>query len=278
LGCHLRFLLEQEGAAFVATDAEVDITDKDGLFRFAAPHRLSVIFNCAAFTDVRACEVRTEEAFQVNAEGVRNLAQVAAWKGARLVHVSTDYVFDGTADAPYPENAPTAPLNAYGQSKLAGERYLRAAHCPWTLVRTSWLFGKGGRNFVTSVLERLREKGVIQVVSDQYGSPTYAGDLACALLSLAQAAPGIYHVANFGVTSWFGFACRIAELGVQLGLVPEGARVEPIRSKDLNDPVTRPAYSALDTRKAAQVLGWSPRPWEKALREFLEELREAPVG
>jgi len=278
LGCEVRSFLERQEVPFLATDREVDITDLESLFAFISPRRISVIINCAAFTDVRACEVETELAFQVNAEGVRNLSKVAAWKGARLVHISTDYVFNGRAREPYREDAATDPINAYGQSKLAGERYLRASSCPWVLVRTSWLFGRGGRNFVTTVLDRLRAQGVIRVVDDQYGSPTYAPDLAQAIFGLSRAQTGIYHVTNEGVTTWFEFACEIARLGSELGLLPRDVRVEPISSADLRDPVARPSYSALDTSRAKAALGRGLRPWREALSEFLSQLRKAPVG
>ncbi len=256
----------------LATDAEVDITDIRALEAFARPHRIAAIINCAAFTDVRACETQEARALRVNADAVGNLAKIAEAKDALLVHVSTDFVFDGAARAPYGEDAATAPINAYGRTKLAGEERLRASRCAWSIVRTSWLYGERGPNFIFTVLRVLAEKGEISVVTDAHGTPCYTGDLADALLAVTAAPPGVYHFANAGVTSRHAFASEAARLAADRTMLPREARVLPIVSADWRDGVTRPAYSALATDKIARVMGRPPRPWQDALAEFVDGL------
>jgi dTDP-4-dehydrorhamnose reductase len=275
LGGYVRRHLDRNGVRFVGTDREVDITDQRALNDFAGGRQFTAIVNCAGFTDVRACETHEEEAFRANATAVRHLAAVAANRGARLVHVSTDYVFDGAAAAPYPEEALPNPLNAYGRSKLAGERHLMTSGCRWTIVRTSWLFGEGGYNFVNAVLDRLAERGSMRVVDDQFGRPTYAADLAAAILDLTEAAPGLYHFANAGVTSWFTYATEIVRIAVEREFFEKRPELVPVSSAAFRDPVVRPAYSALATEKITRALGREPRPWPEALRDFmLHELNQ----
>lgn len=278
LGGYVRGLLERLGFRFVATDREVDIADREALAAFAGDRPIKLIINCAGFTNVRACETAEKEAFRANADGVRELARVAAAKGARLIHLSTDYVFDGAAGRPYAEGDPPNPLNAYGRSKLAGEQYLAASQSKWTIVRTSWLYGAGGYNFVSTVLSRLSANGSMRVVDDQFGTPTYAADLAEAILELAEAEPGIYHFANSGTTSWFEFAEEIARFASELGLFEARPRIEAVSSAEYKDSVVRPPFSALATEKAAVALGRPPRPWQEALRDFMVESLKELVG
>jgi dTDP-4-dehydrorhamnose reductase len=272
LGSAVYQLLEASGIPFVDSNSEVDITDRAALADFTKGLSISAIINCAAYTAVRDCERNVEHAFNVNAEGVRHLAEIAEAKDAHLVHVSTDYVFDGTSRTPYREDSPTNPLNVYGASKLKGEDYVRAAACRWTVVRTSWLFGDTGENFVSTILSRLRDHGTIRVVDDQLGNPTYAGDLAQALLALARSAPGMYHVTNHGIVSWFGFAQEVVQQASELGYFDAPAFVVPVSSRDYSDVVARPPFSALSGEKAAAVLGARPRPWQAALSDFMAQV------
>jgi dTDP-4-dehydrorhamnose reductase len=269
LGSAVLQLLEQGGEDFVATNSEVDIADREAVRDMAHSYPFEAILNCAAFTDVRACETEVEHALRVNADGVRNLVRTAEEIHARLVHVSTDYVFDGKARTPYHEDAPVNPLNVYGKSKLVGETYLRTARCPWTLVRTSWLYGETNHDFVGKVLARGREVGSLRVVNDQYGTPTFAGDLAEALLALAAATPGMYHFANEGTTSWFVFAQEIVRAAASMGYFETMPAVEPVSSREFDDIVVRPMFSALATDKVTAALGKRPRPWRQALQECL---------
>jgi dTDP-4-dehydrorhamnose reductase len=273
LGSALTRLCARLGRPYLASDAEVDITDVRALEAFARPHRIAAIVNCAAFTNVRACETQEAHATRINGHAVGNLATIAEAKNALLVHVSTDYVFDGTAGTPYREDTAPNPINAYGRSKLAGEERLRASRCTSSIVRTSWLYGERGANFIFTVLRVLAEKGEISVVADQYGTPCYAHDLAEALFSVTTAPPGIYHFANTGVASRHDLASTAARLATECGILVRETRVLPIPSSEYRDGVTRPAYSPLATDKIARQMGRPPRPWQDALAEFMDGLR-----
>jgi len=184
---------------------------------------------------------------------------------AWLLYVSTDYVFDGTKATPYMEHDPPAPLNVYGQSKLAGEAQVQALAPQWAIARTAWLYGDVGRSFVTKILDQLRRGSLLRVVTDQVGSPTYAADLAAAVARLlAHQATGIFHLTNGGTCSWFEFASAIAR---EIGADPD--RIAPIASAELGVPTRRPVYSVL-ANAAWSARGWPPlRPWEVALRSRL---------
>lgn len=257
------------GARVVAVDVdELDVASPDAVTALVAAERPGVILNCAAFTQVDACERQEELAYRVNALGARNLALAAADAGAYLLHLSTDYVFDGTASAPYREDAPPRPVSAYGRTKYAGERFVQEA-CPTAaIVRTAWLYGYTGRNFVRTIVRLASERETVAVVDDQFGSPTNAADLAHHLLLLADArAGGVFHCTGAGVCSWYGFATEIARLsGV-------GGKVVPCASADYPTPAKRPAYSALDRSRLAAAVGDRMRPWQDALAAFF--LREA---
>lgn len=243
---------------------ELDITDAAAVRRLVETERPDVVVNCAAFTAVDAAEADEARATAVNGEGVANLAVMANAVGAVLVHISTDYVFDGRPGRAWREDDPTGPLSAYGRSKLAGERVatLAAQHL---VVRTAWLFGQGW-NFVEAIRRQL-DAGAreLAVVSDQVGSPTYAADLAEALVELLEiGARGIVHAASDGATSWHGFACEIVRL---LGAA---AVVRPIGTAELSRPAPRPANSVLDTARLRGLLGHGLPPWPDALRRYLQ--------
>lgn len=254
------------GDEAIGTDREVDVTDAAAVTAFATTHAPRAIINCAAFTRVDACETEEAAATAVNGTGVANLARI----GVPLVHVSTDYVFDGTATRPYQETDPVAPINAYGRSKLVGER---AVGPDGYVVRTSWLFGPAGPNFVATMLRLMAERPEVKVVDDQRGRPTYAPDLAAVLVDLARggAAPGIYHFANAGDVTWFGFASAIQAAGRAAGR-PLPAQVLPTTAAAFAAPAPRPAWSVLDTTKLERALGRAPRPWTAALRDYLEAI------
>jgi dTDP-4-dehydrorhamnose reductase len=227
--------------------SELDITDAAAVAAAVADH--DVIVNAAGWTDVDGAEANEAAATAVNGTGVDVLAQACAVTGARLVHVSTDYVFDGTGTSPYPEDAPTAPINAYGRGKLAGEQAV-LGRLPDTgyVVRTAWLYGEHGRNFVSTMLRLADERDHVDVVDDQFGQPTWSAELARQLVALgASAAPaGVYHATAAGQTSWFGFAQAIfAEAG------HDPARVRPMTSDRLQRPARRPGYSVLGTTRWA---------------------------
>jgi len=244
-----------------------DMTNADHVNSTLSQIKPDIVINAAAYTDVDGCETETDAARAVNVDGVAKLASTCRDIGCRMVHVSTDYVFDGTNDRPYLPDDPIRPINQYGQTKAEGEARLREILPDPVIVRTSWLFGTFGRNFVKTVLKLASERDVIRVVTDQVGSPTYARDLAAALLALAESTHvGTYHFCNAGHCSWYEFACRI----IQLASLQ--TRIEPTTSAEFPRPAPRPPYSLLDTTTLAQALGTTPRPWEEALAECLAEM------
>lgn len=226
------------------TRSELDISDRERVLQVAGEWAPEVIINAAAFTAVDACETELDKAFAVNALGPRNLAEGARLAGSHLVHISTDYVFDGTSTAPYPEWSQTNPQSAYGRSKLAGEREVLALLPGAAVVRASWVCGRYGSNMVKTVLRLAGGPAPLRFVDDQLGCPTFADELAVMLVRLAVARmPGIFHVTNQGPTSWYGFARDVLAAA---GQRPE--RVEPIKTADLDPPrpAPRPANSVLD--------------------------------
>lgn len=250
------------GRQFTAlTRAELDITDLVAVRLAAAGH--SVIINASAYTNVDGAEANESEAFAVNATGAENLAIAAAELGARLVQVSTDYVFDGSATFPYPELTPHNPISAYGRTKAEGERLALEANPTGTyVVRTAWLYGAGGPNFAKTMLRLAASHETVSVVNDQVGQPTWTGDLARQIVELldSAAAPGIYHATNSGTASWFEFTREIFQV---VGLDPD--RVKPTTSAEFIRPAPRPDYSVLGHDAWAQA-GLSPmRNWRAAL-------------
>lgn len=276
LGGDLRRTLAARGAAtsWTALDhTEVDVGDPAAVeaavvawsrrAEALGTGRRAVV-NAAAWTDVDAAESREDAAFRVNAAAAGHVAAACARVDAVLVHVSTDYVFAGDAAAPYDEDAPTAPLNAYGRSKLAGERAVRASLPAAYVVRTAWLYGADGRNFVKTMARLERERGTVTVVDDQRGAPTWSAHLAGALVDLtASGAPyGTYHCTSAGETTWYGLARAVFE---ELGADP--ARVRPAASDGAGRPARRPAYAVLSNRRWRGT-GLPPLPhWRDALRE-----------
>jgi dTDP-4-dehydrorhamnose reductase len=263
--------------------AELDLTQGDCLLAPVSQVQPTVIVNAAAYTAVDRAETESELAHQVNAAAPGYLAQAAASVGARLFHISTDYVFDGQRSRPWPVDAPTAPLSVYGRSKLAGEQAVRS-HLPdnHVIIRTAWVYGaQGPGNFVKTMVRLARERPELRVVADQIGTPTWTGDMAAAIATLIQTGktvpPGTYHYTNSGVASWYDFAVAIVEEVRALGLDLAVERVVPIPSEDYPTPVERPAYSVLDCRTMTTLLG-NPAPhWRHSLRTMLKEyLKELP--
>jgi dTDP-4-dehydrorhamnose reductase len=242
---------------------ELDITDRAAVQAAIAEAEPAAIVNCAAWTDVDGAEADEAAATRINGHGAGNLAAEAAAAGAFLVHVSSDYVFDGRADAPYREDSATVPLSAYGRSKLAGEHAVAAAGGEHAIVRSSWLFGVGGRNFVDTMLKLGAERDELRVVDDQLGCPTFTGQLADALVAIAEQRPsGILHVAGGGACTWFELArATFEETGTAV-------RVDPCTTAEFPRPAPRPAYSVLgSTREDAPALP----PWRDGLRAYLRE-------
>ena len=255
---------------FIFTDvAELDITDAAAVRR--AADGVDAIVNCAAYTNVDQAEVDTELARRINSDAVRNLALAAAETGALLIHVSTDYVFGGTANTPYTEDSPTCPLGVYGATKLAGEQAIAAAGCRALIIRTAWLWSVHGNNFVKTMQRLMSERDSLRVVIDQVGSPTFAGDLADVIgrvlaLAPAEQALGIYHYTNEGVCSWYDFAMAIREL-----IGATRCDLQPCRSSEYPSRVTRPAYSVLDKSRIRRELGIRIPHWRSSLQRILTQ-------
>jgi dTDP-4-dehydrorhamnose reductase len=242
---------------------EIDITSLESVRRTLLTLKPAVIVNAAAYTDVDGCESNIDTAMEVNGEGVGLLALTAREIGAKLVQVSTDYVFDGGKGSPYLEDDLQKPLSVYGESKLAGE--MNAAMAPDHLVvRTQWLYGLHGKNFVETMIRLGGEKSELTVVDDQIGSPTFTKDLALAIKALIEkGCSGTYHAANSGFCSWNGFAKAIFEEQGQ------SVTVNPMTTEQLNRPARRPLYSTLDCSKLSADTGLVMRPWREALKEYL---------
>jgi len=287
LGQAVRARLEQARLPVAATDVEVDIGDLAAVEAQMATADVTHIINCAAYTAVDAAESDELAAQRVNGDGPKHLAAVAARAGASLLHISTDYVFDGRAREPYGEDAACAPLGVYASSKRRGEiEVLETLRDPGAsrrvyVLRTSWLFGEGGGSFVATMLRLMQEREQLRVVADQWGRPTYAPDLAEAVLRLLQLDPahrrpaatsGIYHFANHGATTWYEFALAILELGRQRGLRLATQVVAPITTSEYPVPAPRPGYSVLATDKIEAALGYHPRPWQEALQDYLKSV------
>lgn len=265
------------GIALTTVDrTQLDIADEAAVRRAIDELRPDAIINCAAYTAVDRAESERDAAFRINQDGSRALAQAAQRTGARLVHVSTDFVFDGRKSSPYLPDDPTQPLGAYGASKLAGERAVRdAAGETALIVRTGWVYSAHGNNFVKTMLRLMQERPELCVVADQVGTPTSATSLARALWALlAKDAPaGTYHYSDAGAASWYDLACAVRELALpHLARTP--APILPIRTQDYPTPAQRPAYSVLDKSATWALIG-SSRHWREPLAEVVRELRSS---
>lgn len=255
---------------------EADISDARAVSGAVEAHRPVLVVNAAAYTAVDAAESAPDEAHAVNADGPGHIARACAEAGIPLIHLSTDYVFDGCGERPYTEDDPVAPLGVYGRSKLAGEELVRARLDRHLILRTSWVFSAAGGNFVTTMLRLGTERDELGIVDDQTGSPTFAGDIAGAIAVLADKvldaggdAPwGTYHMSNAGHTTWYGFAKEIFGHAEAAGReVPSVVR--PITTEDYPTPAERPRYSILDTAKLRAAFGVELPPWQDALARCL---------
>jgi len=228
-----------------------------------------MVVHTAAYTDVDGCEKNRDKAHNVNALGTENVCLASQDLGIPVMYISTDFVFDGRKDSPYLEEDEPRPINAYGRSKLAGEEYVRGLLKEYFLVRTSWLYGRYGKNFVDSILGLAREKKKLRVVSDQVGRPTYARDLSEKMKQLLSTKSyGIYHITNSGSCSWYEFAREILKLA---GI--KGVEVMPISSEELDRPAPRPRFSVLENCRLRLALGNSMRNWQEALSDYIKRDR-----
>lgn len=248
----------------------LDITDEAAVDEILKGKDIDVIVNCAGYTDVERAEEETGEAFRANSEAVGILAEAAMRRGAVLIHVSTDYIFDGHSSEPYGEDAEPAPLSAYGRSKLAGELAVLASGCRHIIIRTSWLYSRYGRNFVKTIMRKTEEQPSVKVVSDQTGTPTFAGDLAEFILGIIEndqlSNIGIYNYTDEGVCSWYDFAWEVCDICGHL------CEVMPCRTGDYPSCAVRPRYSVLDKTKVKETFGVDIPYWKDSLRYFLSQI------
>ncbi|MEW5908447.1 MAG: dTDP-4-dehydrorhamnose reductase [Thermodesulfobacteriota bacterium] len=265
---------------------EIDITRPRSVEKWVALARPSILINAAAYTNVDKAESEPALADAVNSTGPAYIARECERFGIPFLHISTDYVFNGRNQIPYKESDPIEPLGAYGKSKADGERHIRESLKTHIIVRTSWLYGAHGHNFVKTMLRLGKEKPVLRVVSDQFGCPTCAADLAETLLKIAQQIQGghrlewgTYHYCNFGIISWHQFATTIFELAIPFMALAVN-RVEPISTEEYPTPVTRPKFSALDCTRIQNSFGIRLKPWRESLQqtipEIINELQRTP--
>ena len=259
---------------YIFTDAaELDVTDAGAVRRAAEQTRAEAIVNCAAYTDVERAEENEAAADRLNRLAPANLAAAAAATGATLIHISTDYVFDGRAHTPYTEQAPTAPLGVYGRTKLAGEQAVEASGCSYLILRTAWLYSALGNNFLKTMLRLTAERESLKVVFDQIGTPTYAGDLALGIFSVIEGGQlrgheGLYHFSDEGVCSWYDFAVEIAAAAGH-----DKCHIEPCRTAEYPTKAPRPAYSVLDKGKFKTTFGIEIPHWRESLLYCLKTMQ-----
>jgi dTDP-4-dehydrorhamnose reductase len=269
LGTDLVKILKLNHDVFGLDRIQLDITDYDQCLRAIKTIRPDVILHAAAYTDVDLAETEEDQAYLINASGTRNLAVAAEQVGAKLCYISTDYVFDGTSNVPYKEYDNTNPQSVYGKSKRAGEQLTQTLCSKYFIVRTSWVYGLHGNNFVKTMLKLARERDTVKVVHDQIGSPTYTIDLCDFLMQLIRTERyGIYHASNSGVCSWYEFAKAIfEENGIQMDVVP-------CLTEEFSRPAPRPGYSVMDHLSIRTNGLTDLRNWRDGLKAFLQEFKD----
>jgi len=275
LGTELSNAFERAGVEFVGTDREVSILDQEALAAFAQGKKIDWIVNCAAYTAVDKAEDERELCTALNVQGPGNIARTAEKIGASLLHISTDYVFDGNGSRPYREDDPTNPTGVYGRTKADGEEAALSACARTVIIRTAWLYGKHGPNFVYTMLRLMKERDSIGVVSDQRGSPTWARDLSEAIVKITSTSVpvyGIFHFTNSGETVWHEFALEIQKHGLEYGLLEKECVVNALTTAQYPTKTRRPPYSVLSKDKIKAVYGVYVPDWVDSLIAFLSEL------
>lgn len=265
---------------FAFDSKSLDITNQSIVNETIQKIKPDLIINAAAYTAVDKAESEPIRCFDVNEKGVRNLAIAADYIGCPIFHISTDYVFDGKGEIPYTENDPTSPIGVYGKSKLAGELTLINSHVPSIILRTSWVFGREGNNFVKTMLRLGQERESLGIVADQYGCPTSAASIAQVLWELAAKYHqdkklnwGIYHFCNSDKTNWFSFASEIFQQAYELKVIAKQPQIKPIKSFEYPTPAQRPEWSVLDCTKIEELLEFKVPLWKTELTSVLKELK-----
>jgi dTDP-4-dehydrorhamnose reductase len=276
----LRTLPQSDFEVVGLSRSELDLTKPKTLPEVLYRHQPNWVINTAAYTDVARAETEEDMANIVNGDAPGVMARWCAENDVDFISYSTDYVFDGSGAKAWNEDSPTAPLNAYGRSKLRGEKLIAEVGKNWMVFRTSWVYDEQGKNFLLTMLRLGREREELQVVSDQWGAPTYASDLAAGTLAAikktqarGEFASGIYHMSNSGETTWHGFAQEIFKCAMDNNIPLKVKIVKPVSTKDYKNPVVRPLNSRLNMKKLKDILGVSMRPWDQALRACMENLK-----
>ena len=271
--------LNEHNIQWIGSDKEVDITDQAAVDVFIQQNfpsgALQWIINCAAYTAVDKAEDDSETAQKLNADALINICTVAKHYGATLIHFSTDYVFDGTSSVPYIETDSANPQSVYGCTKLQGEQNIVGLLPEHYIIRTAWLYGRNGANFVSTMLRLMSEKDSLKVVNDQRGSPTYAVDLAKTVLRIMQLDNhqyGIYHYSNEGNITWYDFSCEIYRQGKRIGLIKRACSVVPCTSSEFPQKAHRPSFSLLNKQKIKETFSLSVPNWNESLSLYLKEL------
>lgn len=275
LGYELRATAPEGVEVFAYDVAELDITDQKTVLEKVTELKPDVIINAAAYTAVDKAETDSELAYLVNETGAKNLAHAANSVNAKLVHISTDFVFDATKNNWYLPEDKTNPLGVYGASKLAGEEAVLAENTEnATIIRTSWVYSSHGNNFVKTMLKLMAERDELSVVADQIGTPTWAKGLAniCWRVAKTGSIESIYHWSDLGTASWYDFAVAIQEIGLELGILSKEIPVKPIKADQYPTPAKRPVYSVMDTTKIRDEKNVEGLHWRKALKEMMQEL------
>ena len=299
LGSEVARQLDEKKLPWVGTDKDVDITDPQALFDFTnkietaayfpsdlkrEDRKIKWIINCAAYTNVDKAEKEPELAEKLNSTGPLNIARTARAIGAKLIHISTDYVFNGKDNIPYTEDMPKDPLGVYGKTKAAGEENIMKEMNTYYIIRTAWLYGANGKNFVYTISNAMNNHDSVRVVNDQYGTPTYTPDLASVIIRFIDkndnakaffgknSAPayGIYNYTNAGKTSWYDFACEIYRLGRKTGRISSDCKIEACSTEEYGAAVERPAYSVLNKDKISKALKLKIPDWENSLEKFIK--------
>lgn len=274
LGTDVEQKLKASAFDYSASDMDVDITDIGALRNFSKDKKIEWIINCSAYTAVDKAEDEAGKAFKINADGAGNVALVAKERKAKLIHFSTDYVFDGTKSEAYIENDMTGPIGVYGRSKLKGEENILQTLSEHFIFRISWLYGHHGANFVHTMLRLFGERDEVRVVNDQWGSPTFAEDVADLIIKIIRensTAYGIYHFTNGGRTTWYEFTREIHRLAKEIGLKKNDIKITPVSTAEYPTKAKRPANSCMSKTKIEKTLGVKIRPWQESLVEFLSE-------
>ncbi len=274
LGSDIELLLSADNLEYIASDIEVDINDKDKIIDFIKDKEIKWIINAAAYTNVDGAESNKDTAFKVNADAVKDLAEISKEKDIKLIHFSTDYVFDGGKKIPHIEEDIPSPVNLYGESKLLGEEYIIKTSEKYFILRTSWLYGKNGKNFVNTIIRILKEKDKLEVVNDQYGSPTYSKNLAGVVVKIIKndfEKYGIYQYTNDGTISWYDFAVEIYNLYKEEDILKKNVKIVPVSSDEFPTTAMRPTYSVLSKEKIKNELNIDVCSWKKSLKKFIRE-------